>query len=96
MLELYIGKGEPLEKRNKVLPEYEPITGAEKAENYIAPSELRQAVNVALALGQPLLITGEPGTGKTRLANSIAYELGVPLLEYYTKTNSTATDLFYQ
>ena len=96
MLELYIGKGEPLEKRNKILPEYEPITGAEKAENYIAPSELRQAVNVALALGQPLLITGEPGTGKTRLANSIAYELGVPLLEYYTKTNSTATDLFYQ
>jgi len=96
ILELYIGQGETLEKRNTRLPEYETITGEEKAENYIAPNGLRHAVNVALALGQPLLITGEPGTGKTRLANSIAYELGVPLLEFYTKTNSTATDLFYQ
>jgi MoxR-like ATPase len=57
---------------------------------------LRDAVNVALFLGQPLLVTGEPGTGKTQLAYSVAYELGLgqPLV-FNSKTTSTATDLFY-
>ncbi|MCP4106586.1 MAG: MoxR family ATPase [Desulfobacteraceae bacterium] len=69
----------------------------ESPENYIAPEGLRDAVNVALALGQPLLVTGEPGTGKTQLAASIAHELKLPgPFAFYTKTTSLATDLFYQ
>ena len=96
-LHLYEGNGVPIQKRNCELPYYQALAGQENPEHYIAAPGLRHAVNVALALGQPLLITGEPGTGKTRLAASIAYELGqIPLLSFYTKTTSTAVDLFYQ
>lgn len=57
---------------------------------------LADAVNVALMLGQPLLLTGEPGTGKTQLANSIAWELGFdPPLMFETKSTNSARDLFY-
>ena len=93
--ELYQGSGVPIGDRNQRVPEYTPLDGADPR-CYIADAGLRDAVNVALALGQPLLVTGEPGTGKTQLAASIAYELGLPLLRFYTKTTSTATDLFYQ
>lgn len=57
---------------------------------------LIDAVNVALLLGQPLLVTGEPGTGKTQLANSVAWELGFdsPLM-FETKSTNAARDLFY-
>ena len=57
---------------------------------------LRNAVNVALLLNQPLLLTGAPGSGKTRLADSVAYELdlGTPL-KFETKSTSQARDLFY-
>jgi MoxR-like ATPase len=58
---------------------------------------LRDAVNVAVMLGQPLLVTGEPGTGKTQLAGSLAYELDLPApLVFYTKSTSVARDLFYR
>jgi MoxR-like ATPase len=57
---------------------------------------LINAVNVALLLEQPLLVTGEPGTGKTQLAYSLAWELGLsPPLTYETKSTSAARDLFY-
>jgi MoxR-like ATPase len=95
-LKIYEGKGVPIVKRNQVLPDYEPIKDFDHPKNYIDGEGLRKAVNVALALGQPLLVTGEPGTGKTQLADSIAWELGLPKLEFFTKTTSTATDLFYQ
>src|SRR5262249_41495666 len=66
-------------------------------ELYIADKGLSDAVNVALILGQPLLVTGEPGTGKTQLAASIACELELPPpLLFVAKTTSTAKDLFYR
>ena len=94
-LNLYKGQGQTLRNRDQNLPDYEPFIPFDDPENYIASQELSKAVNVALALGQPLVITGEPGTGKTRLASSIAWECGLNYLEFYTKSTSTATDLFY-
>lgn len=63
---------------------------------YIASSGLVSAVNIAMSLGQPLLLTGEPGTGKSMLASYVAHQfkLSSPLV-YVAKTDSTATDLFY-
>jgi MoxR-like ATPase len=63
---------------------------------YIADPGLVAAANVALRLGQPLLITGEPGTGKTRFADSLAAELGLGKPERFeTRSSSVANDLFY-
>jgi MoxR-like ATPase len=64
---------------------------------YLASEELVDAVNIAIAVGQPLLVTGEPGCGKTRLAWSIADELGLgePLV-FQTRSTSRAQDLLYR
>lgn len=62
---------------------------------YLPDPDLSHAVNVALVLGMPLLLTGEPGTGKTRLADVIAHDLQCPLHRFDTKSTSTARDLFY-
>jgi MoxR-like ATPase len=64
--------------------------------NYFCSERLARVVNVALLLGQPLLVTGEPGTGKTQLAHSIAWQLGLGKpLEFDTKSTTTARELFY-
>lgn len=64
---------------------------------YQPSPELVEAMNVALILGKPLLLTGEPGAGKTCFAFSVAWELGFgPPLKFEAKSDSTARDLFYQ
>ncbi len=62
---------------------------------YLASPELRDAVNVAIALEKPLLIKGEPGTGKTVLAEAIAENLGLELLIWNIKSTTKARDGLY-
>jgi len=96
-LKLYQGDGTSLSSRGGLMPQHTDSIANDDPAGYLADSGLRAAVNVSLALGQPLLVTGEPGTGKTKLASSIAWELGLPgPLEFRTKTTSTASDLFYR
>ena len=64
-------------------------------EDYIASEDLRNSVNVAVALGRPLLIKGEPGTGKTLLAESIARSLGLRLIIWNIKSTTKAQDGLY-
>jgi MoxR-like ATPase len=63
--------------------------------DYIAAPDLMQTVNVAVQLSRPLLIKGEPGTGKTMLAQSIAEGLGMPLLVWNVKSTTKAQDGLY-
>lgn len=66
-------------------------------QGYRASEELTNAVNVALAMQMPLLVTGDPGTGKTQLAYRLAAELGkTEVLRFDTKSSSQANDLYYQ
>ena len=62
---------------------------------YIPSGDLVEAVNVALVLGMPLLLTGEPGTGKTQLATALGASFACPVRKFETKSTSTARDLFY-
>jgi MoxR-like ATPase len=62
---------------------------------YITSSDLRHAVNVAVALGRPLLVKGEPGTGKTLLAHAVSEDLGLPMLSWNVKSTSKAVEGLY-
>ncbi|MBA4801459.1 MAG: MoxR family ATPase [Euryhalocaulis sp.] len=68
----------------------------EGTENYVATEDLRVAVNAAVALERPLLVKGEPGTGKTMLAIEIAKSLGCPLLEWHIKSTTKAAQGLYE
>ena len=62
---------------------------------YQFSSELEHAIEVALLLGRPLLVTGEPGVGKTELANAVAARLNIPLFRFSVKSTSIAEELLY-
>jgi MoxR-like ATPase len=63
---------------------------------YVATSELQMAVNAAIALEKPLLIKGEPGTGKTMLAEQIAQSLDLPLIQWHIKSTTKAQQGLYE
>ena len=64
--------------------------------SYIASTELSEVVNVAVALERPLLVRGEPGTGKTLLAHAVAESLQMPLIRWHVKSTTSAADGLYQ
>ena len=68
----------------------------EGTENYVATDDLRLAVNAAIALERPLLVKGEPGTGKTLLAQEVARALGAPLVEWHIKSTTKAQHGLYE
>src|SRR5262250_485109 len=65
-------------------------------DRYVATPDLMMAVNAAVTLARPLLIKGEPGTGKTQLAQEIARALGKPLHEWHIKSTSKAQQGLYE
>src|SRR5690625_2633823 len=71
------------------------IQSFEGTDSYIVSPELREAVNVAVSLQKPLLIKGEPGTGKTVLAEAIAEQLGLELITWHIKSTTRAQDGLY-
>src|SRR5215212_1244516 len=64
--------------------------------NYVSTDDLTLAVNAAVTLQRPLLVKGEPGTGKTMLAVEVAKSLGVPLLEWHIKSTTKAQQGLYE
>ncbi len=73
-----------------------PGPGFEGTATYIATPDLIVAVNAAVALGRPLLVKGEPGTGKTVLAREVAAALGRPLIEWHVKSTTKAQHGLYE
>ncbi|HUM09398.1 MAG TPA: MoxR family ATPase [Myxococcaceae bacterium] len=71
---------------------FKRFTGTDR---YLTNPALQAAVNCALALERPLLVKGEPGTGKTLLADAIASALGLPLLTWHVKSTTRAQDGLY-
>ena len=65
-------------------------------DTYIATEDLQMAVNAAVTLERPLLIKGEPGTGKTMLAEEVAAALGRPLINWHIKSTSKAQQGLYE
>ncbi|MEN0651583.1 MULTISPECIES: AAA family ATPase [Hyphobacterium] len=68
----------------------------EGTKHYVADNELQAAVNAAIALERPLLVKGEPGTGKTELARQVAAALGAPMLEWHIKSTTKAHQGLYE
>jgi len=68
----------------------------EGSDNYVATPDLMLAVNAAIRLQRPLLIKGEPGTGKTMLAEEVAAALGMPLMQWHIKSTTKAQQGLYE
>ena len=75
------------------MSEFTRFQGADK---YIADEGLMADVNAAIALRRPLLVRGEPGTGKTSLAHAIAESLGMPLMTWHVKSTTSAKEGLYE
>jgi len=65
-------------------------------DGYVATDDLKVAVNAAITLQRPLLVKGEPGTGKTVLAHEVARSLGMPLIEWHIKSTTKAQQGLYE
>ena len=72
------------------------MAGFKSTERYIATRDLEVAVNAAVTLQRPLLVKGEPGTGKTVLAHEVAGSLGYPLIEWHIKSTTKAQQGLYE
>src|ERR1700676_2919628 len=68
----------------------------EGTDTYIATPDLMLAVNAAATLKRPLLVKGEPGTGKTMLAEEVAQALGMPLMQWHIKSTTKAQQGLYE
>lgn len=68
----------------------------EGTENYVATDDLSMAVNAAVALQRPLLVKGEPGTGKTMLAEQVASSMGMRLIQWHIKSTTKAQQGLYE
>jgi MoxR-like ATPase len=66
------------------------------SDNYVATQDLMLAVNAAITLKRPLLVKGEPGTGKTMLAEEVAHALKMPLLQWHIKSTTKAQQGLYE
>jgi MoxR-like ATPase len=66
------------------------------SDQYVATQDLKLAVNAAVTLKRPLLVKGEPGTGKTMLAEEVARALGLPLLQWHVKSTTKAQQGLYE
>ena len=92
----YRGRGRPEPKMADALPTVNP-QALRRPDDYRATPQLAAAVDVALTLGMPLLLTGEPGSGKSGLADSLAWELGLgEPLRFPVKSETESRDLFYR
>ncbi|MDT9297349.1 MAG: MoxR family ATPase [Arthrospira platensis PCC 7345] len=79
----------------KVHPPTDHKENGQRVYPYLPSDELVEAVNLAIILQRPLLLQGEPGCGKTKLAQAVAYELGLPYLCWTIKSTSRAQDGLY-
>jgi MoxR-like ATPase len=77
-------------------PESAHKDAPQQMEPYVVSPELKKAVNLALFLRRPLLLEGDAGCGKTRLAYSVAYELGLPLYRWDVRSSTKAQDGLYE
>ena len=68
----------------------------EGSDSYVATEDLTVAVNAAVTLERPLLVKGEPGTGKTELARQVAGSLGLPIIEWHIKSTTRAQQGLYE
>ena len=68
----------------------------EGTKDYVATEDLKVAVNAAITLERPLLVKGEPGTGKTMLAIEVAKSIGAPLIEWHIKSTTKAIQGLYE
>src|SRR6266571_1237783 len=74
----------------------EDLMRFEGTSGYVATDDLKVAVNAAITLERPLLVKGEPGTGKTVLALEIAKSVGAPLIEWHIKSTTKALQGLYE